>query len=770
MRVLLVEDNPGDADLIIEMLDRDAAKGFEIVHVPRLASAAEVVGQGEIDLVLLDLGLPDSSGLDTVRNLRKCAKEIPIVVLTGNQDSAVGAAAIDEGAQDYAVKGRLNGESLARMLRYAAQRHRATIQVHRSEEFLRATIDALHSNIAILDENGVILEVNEAWKDFTRQNGGLIELTWQGVNYLNACRDGALGDKVAQGIRAVLNGEQSFYDVEYPCDSPTEIRWFRCTVTRFRWDGPPRVVVAHEDITARVLNEQALRQTQGRLERAIRAGKVGLWEWDPVTGVAEYSKEWCEHLGCQPEALIGTIQDTVNRLHSDDLVTSEGVWAHPSQHLVPSYTLECRMRHEDGEYRSIICRMTMESDGDGNPLRVYGANVEITELRTLQYEFIQAQKMESIGRLAGGVAHDFNNLLSVIGGYSELALTSLEPGTPLRDDIHEIKLAADRASDLTRQLLAFSRRQVMRPEVICVNAVIGQSEKMLRRLIGEDINFEVHLDPGLSQVLADPGQIEQVLMNLAVNARDAMPSGGRLVVETHNEFVDEDFTRRHSDLDPGAFVRIIVSDTGSGMDERTLDRIFDPFFTTKEQGKGTGLGLAMVYGIIKQSGGLVWPYSELGKGTTFNIYLPMIEGQVAAILNAEQPETLKMGTETILVAEDEPALRLLAHRSLSEAGYTVHTASNGMEALAIVLQGDEIIDLLLTDVIMPKMGGRELAEQLTARFPGLPVIFMSGYTDEAISHHGVLDHGVHLMNKPFTRAQLTQKIREVLDTVHNGTG
>jgi two-component system, cell cycle sensor histidine kinase and response regulator CckA len=371
-----------------------------------------------------------------------------------------------------------------------------------------------------------------------------------------------------------------------------------------------------------------------------------------------------------------------------------------------------------------------------------------------------SQRLEAIGRLAGGVAHDFNNILSVVLGYSHTILEELDPAAPCREDVEEISRAGHRAADLTRQLLAFSRQQVLRARIIDLNDVITGMERMLRRVLGEDIELHVAPCRDLKRVVADSSQIEQVLMNLAVNARDAMLNGGKLTIETANVELDDEYVSHHLEATPGQHVMLAVSDTGTGMDKATLSRIFEPFFTTKEKGKGTGLGLSTVFGIVKQSGGSIWAYSEPGRGATFKIYLPVtsesgVEPQPAA------PRVEVHGTEAVLLVEDDDQLRRLAALSLQRYGYRVLPCRSGLEAITLAAQ--ERIDLAVTDVVMPEMSGRELAERLQATTPSLRILFVSGYADDAVVRHGVLDSSMEYLQKPFTPATLAARVREVLD-------
>jgi PAS domain S-box-containing protein len=388
---------------------------------------------------------------------------------------------------------------------------------------------------------------------------------------------------------------------------------------------------------------------------------------------------------------------------------------------------------------------------------------DITRIKQLEEQFRQAQKMEAVGRLAGGVAHDFNNLLTVISCCSEILLRDVPPGNRTRGLLTEIKKAGERAATLTRQLLAFSRKQVLEPKVLDLNAVVANCDKMLKRLVGEDVDLVAVLDPALGRVKTDLGQIEQVLMNLVVNARDAMPQGGKLTIETANTVLDQTYCCSHADVKPGRYIMLAVSDTGCGMDEQTKARIFEPFFTTKDLGKGTGLGLAMVYGFIKQSGGHIYAYSEPGLGTTFKTYLPEVE---AAPLSSElPPDTEKMphGDETILLAEDDSTVRALTRRVLETCGYTVLEAAHGGEAIRLAEKHAGPVHLLVSDVVMPEMGGRRLAERIVALKPGIKVLCFSGYTADAVVRHGVLESEVAFLQKPFTPSMLARKVREVLD-------
>jgi two-component system cell cycle sensor histidine kinase/response regulator CckA len=426
-----------------------------------------------------------------------------------------------------------------------------------------------------------------------------------------------------------------------------------------------------------------------------------------------------------------------------------------------------RHRKKDGSIISVEVR-AHEFEVGRRPVRLVLAT-DVTERTRAQEALLKteeqlrhAQKMDAVGRLAGGVAHDFNNLLSVILSYAEILLADLKPVEPMRDQVDQIRRAAARAADLTRQLLTFSRHQVVTPKVIDLNDLLVNLDKMLQRIIGVDVALVLSCGRPLGHVRADPGSIEQVIMNLVVNARDAMPQGGKLTMETANVLIDEESARVHLGTKPGPHVMLAVSDTGVGMDRATQARIFEPFFTTKQVGKGTGLGLSTVFGIVQQSNGSIWVYSEPGRGTTFKVYLPRVD-EAVDVVRATPPGTTRRGTEAVLLVEDDEQVRSVASSILRRHGYRVLEARNGGEAMLLCETHAQTIDLLISDVVMPLMGGPELARRLSTARPAMKVLCMSGYTDDSVVRHGVMDSDIAYLQKPITPESLTRKVREVLD-------
>jgi two-component system cell cycle sensor histidine kinase/response regulator CckA len=522
------------------------------------------------------------------------------------------------------------------------------------------------------------------------------------------------------------------------------------------------------DITESKRAEDVLRESERRFRELLENVNLVAIMLDPQGRITFCNDQLLKLTGWDRQEILGhNWFDVFVRGSEGDQIRARFLQSIQVSEMPAHYEYPIVTRY--GGSRLIAWDNTVLREVDGAVVGMAGLGRDITEQRSLEEQLRQAQKMESVGRLAGGVAHDFNNLLTAINGYAELLLLEIKAADPLYSGILAIKKAGEQATALTRQLLAFSRKQLMQPKVLDLNVLIQENSNMLRRLIGEDVPLITHFDPELKHVKADPGQIEQVILNLAVNARDAMPSGGQLILETANVKLTEEYSWRHVSVHPGDYVMLSVTDTGSGMDAETLSHIFEPFFTTKGVGKGTGLGLSTVYGIIQQSGGHIGVHSELGQGTTFKIYLPMVEEPLEAAGSRTWLMETPRGVETVLVVEDEEMVRSLASLTLRMKGYKVLEAINGEEALRACEYDNAPIHLLLSDVVMPQMSGRELAQRLIQIRPTMKVLYMSGYTDNAVSHHGILDAGLEYIQKPFSPESLVRRVREVLDFPERGT-
>ncbi len=613
IKVLLVEDNPGDVRLLKEILAKADKDQFELTHVERLNEALKRLVEESFDVILLDISLPDSQGFDTFVRSQAQAPSVPIILLTGLDDEVLAVKAVREGAQDYLVKGQVDSNLLRRAIHYSIERHQMLAKLQAREANFRNVITTNIDGMIIVDKNRVMRFVNPA--------------------------------------------------------------------------------------------AEAL-------------------------------------LGRKAEELLGELFDF-------PVVTSE--------------TMEVEIIRKGGE-RVTVELGVVETEWEGE-IGYLASLRDITERKHLEDQVRQSQKIEAVGRLAGGVAHDFNNQMMVILGTVNLAIPELSPDHPVHSDLQEIRNAGQRAMDLTSRLLAFSRRQIVEPQVLNPNDLLLNIDKMFRRLIGEDIELVILPEPNLGMTKMDPGQLEQVLVNLVVNARDAMPDGGKLIIETANITLDHEYARQDPEITPGEYVMLVVRDTGCGMTKEVKEHLFEPFFTTKEQDKGTGLGLSTCYGIVKQSGGHILVYSDPGRGSTFKIYLPCVEGAADALPQRDEEGNPPRGTETVLLVEDEPLVLKLVSRVLGRQGYTVLETANGEQALRVArAYGEEPIHLLLTDVVMPQMGGKEVADWFQAVSPKTKVLFMSGYTDDAIVRQDVLDTDVAFLQKPVMPEVLARKVREVMDT------
>ncbi len=634
MRLLLVEDNPGDARLIRE-LARCSGRPLPAPHVVRdMAGALESLQQGSWDVVLLDLGLPDSQGLETFTTLDAAHPEVPVVVLSGLGDESVALEAVRLGAQDYLNKDDLTGDLLGRAVLYAKERHHAELQRRAWTEQWQATFDAIGDAVCLLDPEQRIVRMNLAMQE------------------------------LVGGTQDEITGRRC-YEVVHGCTAPPQSCAFQ------------------------------------QMARTLRR----------TTVEAQAGDRWFE-------------------IRMDPLLD------------------------EDGGLAGAVHTMSDVTERHAADLA----------LRDAHERLARGMRLESLGRLAGGIAHDFNNMLSVVLTNAELIAQDHPDDPQLLDDLSQIKEAADSATGLVKQLLAFGRRQTLDPVLLDCSAAVRDLEGILRRLLGEDIALCCELETGLGSVRADPSQIEQIIMNLAINARDAMPFGGQLTLTTRSETLQGDPVSLPPGCRAGPHVIIEVRDTGHGMDDETRARLFEPFFTTKATGRGTGLGLATVYGIVSQSGGGIRVRSALGKGTTFEILLPTSEGE-ATEASLERPHSAgRPGHETLLVVEDERALRKAMTRALRREGYTVLEAGDHGEATRIARQHRAQIDLLITDVVLPGPSGKTIAEVLSAERPELRVLFISGYAHDHITKRGVLPRGLAFLQKPFASGVLSRTIREILDS------
>jgi two-component system, cell cycle sensor histidine kinase and response regulator CckA len=526
-------------------------------------------------------------------------------------------------------------------------------------------------------------------------------------------------------------------------------------------DGQPeKLVIVNRDVTERKKADESLRRLETGFRSVVEDAPYGIYRANTAGRFLQVNPALKKMLGYE------TTEELLDKDLPGEIFRYPEEYQRLTELLIRTEEikdLEMEWKRKDSTPITVRCSGRRVNEENGGLAYFEAFAEDVTEKRILERQLRMAQKMEAIGRLSGGIAHDFNNLLGVIIGYSRVLKRELGASNPLAEHALEIEKAGQRAASLTKQLLAFSRQQVLSPAILNLNTLASDMEKMLPQLLGEDIEVSLVLDPKLGNVKADQSQLEQVIMNLAVNARDAMPDGGKLKIETSNAELDQAYVRNHPGSKIGSFVLLAVTDTGTGMDAATLTHIFEPFFTTKELGKGTGLGLATVYGIVKQSNGYIGLESAIGKGTSFQIYLPRYAGQaVADELKTDSPDNLR-GSETILLVEDSEPLRKLAKSFLDSRGFQVLSAESGEDALEVAKRFGGPFDLLLTDVVMPGMNGRILAENLLLRQPGIKVLYMSGYTDSFIAGHGVLDPGIHLLHKPFIEEVLIRKVREVLD-------
>ena len=760
VRTLLVEDVPSDAALIERALRRAGIAG-PLRRVDTEAAFREALQTFAPDLILTDHSLPTFNASEALRIAVLESPGTPVIVVTGSLDEETAAEYIKAGAADYIVKHHL--ERLPTAVRRALDLRRAREEQARaeearrqSEERFRALIEHGADAVALVAPDATLLFVSQAVERV---------LGYSPADLVGRSAFEHVHPDDVLRLRAVVAEVLDRPGVPRTVEVRVQRRdggWCvldAVAVNRLTEPAVGAIVVNYRDVTERRQAEEALRDSEIRYRTLVDGVRDIIFALTPEGTIVSLNPAFETITGWPRGEWLGKAFEQL--VHPEDLPLAVELLGRVVRGE-PRPASQFRVGTKGGDYRVADFAATAQRR-DEALVGILGIGRDVTERVQLEQQLRQAQKMEAVGRLAGGVAHDFNNILTAITGFADLLAEDLPASDARRQDALEIRKAAERAAGLTRQLLAFSRQQVLQPQVLDLNALLTELEKLLRRLLGEDIALVTRLEPALGRVKTDPGQLEQVVMNLAVNSRDAMPRGGKLTIETANVRLDDAYAREHYPARAGPHVMLAVSDTGTGMTAEVQAHLFEPFFTTKEKGKGTGLGLATVYGIVKQSGGFVWVYSELGLGTTFKIYLPRVDepGGVAAAAAALAP--VGRGTETILLAEDEAPVRAVARQVLERHGYTVLEAPSAEAALDLVGRYSGPIHLLLTDVIMPGLSGRELAIRLAPLRPETRVIYMSGYTDDAITRHGVLEAGLVYIQKPFTPELLARKVREVLD-------
>jgi PAS domain S-box-containing protein len=699
-RILVAEDSPTQAEQVRFVLE---GAGYAVEHARNGREALEKVRANPPDLILSDVVMPEMDGFVLCQAVKSnpATSRIPVVLLTTRSTPMDIIFGLERGADNFITKPFEDEHLLERLAR-------------------------IFENLAHRRKGGLEMEVS------VRVGGRKIVINadkQQMIELLFSTSE-ELSESNRHLEEAHLQLEEQARELERKVQERT--RDLREAETRYR------SLVEH--IPAVIFTAPA----------------------DEPGNITYVSPQIEALVGYVPAEILSDDTWLVRVLHPDD---RERVLSETDGLRQTRQPLATEFRFVSREARTVwVSGSVRVIEEDGSPPFVQGFFLDITERKLTEEQLRHAQKMEAIGQLAGGVAHDFNNLLGVIDGYAALLAKDLDGDARARRRLEEIRKAAERAATLTRQLLAFSRKQVLQPEIVDLNAVLAGMDGMLRRLISEDIQIVTVFSEELGLVRADPGQLEQVILNLAVNARDAMARGGRLVLETANVELDEGYARTHPEAAPGRHVMLAVSDNGTGMDRATLAHIFEPFFTTKEEGKGTGLGLSTVYGIVKQSGGHVAVYSEPGLGTTFKVYLPRVKAATATSAPAASPTEPPGGTETILLAEDEPSLRAMIAEMLGEEGYTVLLAETAEDAISIARSHQDVIHLMLTDMVMPGMSGRDLAAAVEAIRRGIKVVYMSGYTPDALGRGSQVQPGTHFIQKPFTSSGLLGKVRAALDS------
>lgn len=759
LRILLLEDNSADADLIIHVL-KQTSRPVDMGVAASREQFLDLLGKNEFDLVLADFRLPGWTGMEALNALRTLRIDIPLIIVTGSLGDERAVECIKAGAADYILKNNLDRLPIAigRALDEKRTRgliERAQQEVHERDERFRQLADNIDEVFFVMDAQFTeTLYINPAY-----------ERTW------------------GLSREALYDNPQSFLDPIHPLDR-VKLEEYIARIQHGEQPGKIefRVVQPNNEVHWLLTQAVPIRDTEGAVYR-ITGIALDVTDSRHASIALQESVDRFKSL---TDALFDAIEITqdgiireINRgfLDTFGYDSVEEVIGRPVSDFVDSEPIEESdrriQRTVEGTYdvvgrkkdgSKIFLEVTRRGHSiDGRPARITALR-DMTQRRLLESQFRQAQKMEAVGRLAGGVAHDFNNLLTVITGFTEIVMSDLTSDDPRRADLEQVRRAAETGAGLTRQLLAFSRQQFIEPRIISVEDVVNQVQKLLTHLIGEDIKLVTKFGPVKSFVHMDPGQLEQAVMNLVVNSRDAMPTGGTLTLETSILELDEQRVSEYWPATVGTYAVLSVSDTGIGMDDAIRAKIFEPFFTTKELGKGTGLGLATVYGIVKQSGGFIWVFSEPGNGATFKIFLPLSEEAAGLDQEEQSRQSGPRGAETLLLVEDSKAVRDIAHRVLEQHGYEVLTVESALQALELVRDFGRPIHLLLTDVVMPEMSGRTLAEKFAELQPNAKILYMSGYTDDAVIRHGVLDAQARFLQKPFTPTALAKRVRQVLDT------
>ncbi|MCX6953690.1 MAG: response regulator [Verrucomicrobia bacterium] len=764
LRVLIVEDNPHDAELVVRELRR---AGFEPDwRVVDTEPAYLENLSGDLDLILSDYALPEFNGLKALDLLSQRGLAVPFIIVSATIGEDVAVGAMKQGAADYLIKDRLSrlGPAVEHALgeaRLRRERGAALAAQHESEQLAHAALNSLSAHIAVLNVTGTILTVNNAWRAFAVENDGATQAVGEGANYLTACDSVADSEQgvaraVAGAIRDVLAGRRDEFELEYPCHSPTEQRWFVVRVTRFAVDGSPRVVVAHENITGRKQQEQALRESEGRFRQVVESIQEVFWMSDVAKERVLYISPGFEAIwGRSCAALYVSMNVWVESLHEDD--RDRVVEAARCKQALGTYDETYRIVRPDGSIRWIHDKAFPVRDLRGDVTRVVGVAEDVTQRKDLEEQFLRAQRLEAIGTLAGGIAHDLNNILAPMLMVAPLLKEKMPDARDL-ELLSMVEKGAQRGANIIKQLLTFSRGVAGERGPVQVRHLLKDMVSIMHETFPREITVEERLPGELWPVTADATQIHQVLLNLCVNARDAMRQGGTLRVAAQNVTLGAGDTGLHPAAKPGAHVRIEVSDTGEGIPPANLARIFEPFFTTKAVGKGTGLGLSTVLGIVKSHGGFVTVDSEPGRGTMFMVYLPADAGAVA--VEPAGRASLKRGAqELILVVDDEVAIRHALRVSLEASNYRVILATDGRQAASLYLEHRESVRLVLTDIMMPGMSGVALIRALRALSPELRVVAMSGLHDQA-RHDELVELRVQqIVAKPYSQT-------EILDAVH----